>query len=140
MQHLIERLEKATGSDRELDNFIVAAIGWKRIQTGSAAWPHFVWRTPDGAQFPDDGTRVPNYTGSIDAASTLVPNGLTWNAGITDEHFGGPIVATAQVLTREFTPKGWRSRGATPAIALCIAALSASMALTETPLKSQQSA
>lgn len=58
MQDLIERLEKATGPDRQIDNAIEAAIDLPKPTN------------------PDDLPGWPPYfTASIDAAITLVPKG-----------------------------------------------------------------
>jgi hypothetical protein len=57
MNELIERLEKATGPDRDLDYDIANHISL------------------------DADTDAPPYTGSIDAALTLLPPGFWWRGG-----------------------------------------------------------
>jgi hypothetical protein len=112
MHDLIERLEKATGPDRDLDLAIAIAV-WgrpgvlvsKQDEPGGPIYDYTYWE----------------YTGSIDAARTLVPdyNGesLDWLVGYDDD------CPMATVFThhghREWHP------GFDPAIALCIAALKA---------------
>lgn len=105
---LIEKLEKATGPDRKLDSAIVDfLVGMPRTAIGGDA----------------------RYTSSIDAALTLVPEGArVW----------------LELNTADFKPHGaWvggdyshrknYSRTATPAIALCIAALRARASLQSIP-------
>lgn len=103
---LIERLEKATGPDRGLHGMIAVAAG-VAVDVNP--------RNPQFAKFGDDDifTRCPNYTESIDAALTLLPEG--WCS-----------------LRFERTHDTWGcfldgddTNAVTPAIALCIAALKA---------------
>ncbi len=69
---LIERLTAATGADRELDCLIHLKVGGK-----VALW--------HGKMVPEDsaGVEVPHYTGSLDAALTLVPVGYVWECGFS---------------------------------------------------------
>lgn len=99
MADLIERLEKATEPEWELDAAI-ARLDDIREAFGDCA---------------DD--EVPPYTSSIDAALTLVPEGCKWlvqDLGIGFE---------ACTYPRKGVPCA--AKGAAPAIALCIAALKA---------------
>ena len=92
---LIERLEKATGPDRELDRSIHIAI--------------------------DGNTVVPGYTESLDAALMLVPSWHKWSVacGLLVQY----VARVTQVKdSRDFFDGQCDS---TPAIALCIAALKA---------------
>lgn len=116
---IIERLRKATGADREID---VA-----------------IWRMVDRPDAPLD--RVPLewlacYTSRIDHALKLVPEGHVWTVATwwcdgTDrppfyaDCASGRIKDGDDVHVHE-------GRGATPAIALCIAALLAHQAREET--------
>lgn len=98
MKEIIERLEKATGPSLELDHAIAAAIR------------------------PDDGHGVLLYTASLDAAMTLVPEGWGWKG---ESNLGyGHAFTVGHVGPNKLYDKteGWGA-GATPAIALCIAAL-----------------
>lgn len=113
MSDLITRLEALTGPCRECDYLISAEVFGSRAQ----------WRMPR------------QYTSSIDAAMTLVPEG--WH--IHEANFGDPdcppMLAKPYflLLPNRNNNDGWtqpdRSRdgaqAATPAIALCIAALKA---------------
>lgn len=73
MDELIEKLEKATGPDRELDLSIADVFGFKQTIVNLSACPPLfpkadkfkgIWR--DGSK-----TACPKYTLSIDAALTL---------------------------------------------------------------------
>lgn len=84
MLELIERLEKATGPDRELGNSILFACGWTCIEEGPGADRIIVWEPPDGSEAARAGDAYyggdqPDPTASIDAALTLVPDKWTWN-------------------------------------------------------------
>ena len=102
---LAERCEKATGGDRELDEEIGAAIGKPS---------HFT---------DDEGSRfriTRRYTASLDAAMSLVPEGdlhLEIKRGKVWAFVGSPIRAAT---------------AATPALALCAAALRARATLDPT--------
>lgn len=121
---LIERLEKASGPDRRLDFDIwFAASPEGKIER---EWPQDQLKMPWDQWFENwksDRSAFPDYTTSIDAAVTLVPEGFAWQ--VCQENFGraeswsrdgGRLSATTQVRA---------DRCATPAIALCIAALKA---------------
>jgi hypothetical protein len=97
MRELIERLEAATGPDREMDFAIAAAVGW-----------------PDS---PHSHQHARRYSDSLDAALTLVPEGATWLAA-------GHPTQRARASVPVSTPA---IAGATPALAICIAALRARM-------------
>lgn len=101
---LIERLEKATGPDRELD----AEIMYLEIERGAGIE---ITRTPELT-----ATANP-YTASIDAALTLVPEGWAWRVDCWE-------AATAKVFIPE-KRHHYSWHGKNPAIALCIAALRA---------------
>lgn len=125
LSDLIARLEKATGADRELDFSIAFQIQW-RPQTDASresfalheakhdyatAWiAHAPWRH----EWP-----VPHFTASIDAALTLVPESFYWEV-----HQDG--CAFVRIPNTDEDVDAWRA--ATPAIALCIAALKARLA------------
>ena len=118
---LIAELERATEGSRGLDAEIWLTLpGNTRRQ-----WSYTHEAT--GRECHVDETRdanhrlviVPYYTTNIDSAITLVPEGRWWvlNSGVQSRS------ALAQV---EHENGGWdkyEGRGATPAIALCIAAL-----------------
>ena len=81
---LIQRLEQASGPDRELGDAVLLACGWTRSQRskwnsarqkvgdGTLARDWF-WVSPSGYEI--EGHRRPDPTASLDAALTLVPEG-----------------------------------------------------------------
>lgn len=115
LQDLAERIEAADGPDRELDGDIAEAVG---------AVPPFVHRrdSPEWGSWSGgrDHWDAPAYTGSLDAAVTLVPEGYSFNLGNdvrgwADVWFDVPV----------YDGKPYEGRAATPALALCAASLRA---------------
>ena len=96
---LVDRCEAATGPDRELDKAIARAVGTIMNYT------------------------VPAYTASLDAAMTLVPEDHALNIETIS---GGLAYANVwlDVSDHDGTAPN-ESRAATPALALCTAALRA---------------
>jgi hypothetical protein len=110
MDELIERLEKATGPDRELDAAIALAIGIPATKSyGDEALGNF-YRAP--AYFK-------HYTASIDAAFTLVPEGCTAVFHLFNHRDGFWECDLGN------TGADFCGQAATPALAICIAALRA---------------
>ncbi len=115
MKDLIERLEKLTGPEGEVDADIARHFG------------HAVVNMPlSGPHYEEDATPVLHYTASLDAALTLVPEG--WFMDLSIDSSGTGWV----VLTRPgggfLSGEGEIERhgdAAIPAAALCIAALKA---------------
>ena len=101
---IIERLEKAKGPDRGIDQDIFHALDLCPKSDGGC-----------------DDFRAPAYTGSVDCALSLVPEGSWWDIGTMADGLtygacvGGPnnLFDTDRQLARS------------PALALCIAALRA---------------
>lgn len=92
---LIAALEKATGPSRDLDEQIADA-------------------------FLPSGWLAPRFTASIDAALTLVPDNAFWSLSVPKQ----PDMSGKRYWASLHAGKPG-ARGATPAIALCIAALKA---------------
>jgi hypothetical protein len=108
--NIIAKLEAATGPNRNLDALIADAIGLP-VPNDPAGWPL-------------------RYSESIDAALTLVPEGWAWSVREGGCYATGkkllPRAELAEPIETEFGPGvGVRAQNnaATPAIALCIAAL-----------------
>jgi len=99
MTGLIERLEAATGPDRELD----AAI-WRATVPEAKHWP-------DNAAMP--------FTASIDAALTLVPEGWSYTVAWLHRNSRACVAMFHAKLEEQ------RAEAPTPALAICIAALKA---------------
>jgi hypothetical protein len=116
---IIERLRNATGADRELDRDIAEAVGYE--------WPGM---SPSALRLMAEGERrgmivAPFYTASIDHALSLVPEDMGFSICT---HIRG-LPPGAMVSVDEGDPeRDVQANGATPAIALCIAALLARQA------------
>ena len=82
---LIERIEAATGGDRELDAEI-----WLACTPGATRNKWSYVHKATGRECTVDETRdatgrfitVPSFTASIEAALTLLPEGWWWSAGV----------------------------------------------------------
>lgn len=119
MIELIERLEKATGQDWALNVAIALEVGWKK------SGPFPMWMSPDNNVVRNT---PPDFTASIDGALTLVPEGhaavvCVWPCMAAvevtnDDHWYDPAL--------HYSP----TKAATPALALCIAALKARAGMT----------
>jgi len=99
---LIAALEAAEGPSRRLDELIDCEVNWCAPMPDSAEPPH--------------------YTASIDAALTLVPGGFQAFCLTVTEAPENPRHKCGVVIAHPFSRDSF---GATPAIALCIAALKA---------------
>lgn len=123
-ENLIDRLEKATGPDRELDVAIAFAIGRVRERDGN-----YLYATGNDSdmvvepnEYDDHIVAQPlgYYTRSLDAAATLVPEkAAAWRVGRGDVSW-----AVVSEGYRD-SDKDHTVQAATPAIALCVAALKA---------------
>jgi hypothetical protein len=123
---LILALEQATEPSRKLDAQIAVAVGW-RERGGMFGWE---WISPGGRM-----AELPFYTRSLDAAMGLVPDGCEWRVA---KHMHGWSGQT-KVFTNEAKISRWEllgtktiseaASGATPALALCLAALRARLAI-----------
>lgn len=132
---LIAKLDRASGPDRELDAGIWEHLGLApKYDNSKNNYGHWHYRGGGDYHYSDDSPwgrnqLAPFYTSSIDAAMTLVPDGYGWSVSQPN------ATALASGLLKKNTPvtaevqHGIGSRyvvaGATPAIALCIAALKA---------------
>jgi hypothetical protein len=135
---LIERLQGATGPDRALDAEI--ELSRRRFLFGAAAVAGIViapggWLA--GGNNPQP-IAAPHYTGSLDSAMTLVPEGWRWlvqsrgqdEAGcfarLESPDFDCVYVEAGDHRSFDVTSgRDISATSATPAIALCIAALKA---------------
>lgn len=132
MNELIERLEKATGPDRELD---AAAESERRRQQAYACGLNDKTRAywvPDRLGYVESqGTRYPAkpFTASIDAALTLVPEGCFWRVG-HDGEGADPSQFRADILHAPGSGLH-KATAPTPALAICIAALRAHSTVME---------
>lgn len=114
---LIERLEAASGPDRELDAEIAVAIGLGKATANHAGR---YWKQGDLHVTGE----APAYTASIDAALTLVPEGWTYEGRQGPSGFPHLwTLSTIKCGDVRYTTVTGRARSA--AITLCIAALRA---------------
>lgn len=116
---LAERCEAATGPDRELDELIAAELAGavREVQHGVSHYHR------DG-RWVSVGEIKP-YTASLDAAMTLVPEWCVWSTG--DWKANGHCASASVWPPEDKRPEGFHgiAQAATPALALCVAALRA---------------
>jgi hypothetical protein len=138
-QDIIERLERASGPDREIDLTIHLAVcpdgdiaqlmqyrrgldgkegmAWDIYYNGCIVFEKY---NDSGQCIYNGGVPLPHYTDSIDAALTLVPANHDWSLHADNgEAIAGCMPSSEDGCDIADCP------GATPAIALCIAALKA---------------
>lgn len=122
MTSLIKRLEALTGPSREVDAEIATAIGWKSVPWEFSGKRGLTWYAPD----LEVHYECPRFTGSIDAAMTLTPEiekpHFPWLA-VKSNNPNNPIGCRCEMWLDNV--QNFRGRGATIAIAVCIAALRA---------------
>src|SRR5882724_6994373 len=105
IEELAERCERATGPLRELELGIHETLFGRGYTTN--------W-------FQTDGSRVPRYTTSLDAAMTLVPEGASFEVGVSDGLHGASVSFDSDNMPNA-------TIAANPALALCAAALRATL-------------
>ena len=117
LKELAERCEQAAGPDRELDEAIVlTALGWKRADYKRGGRTIRAW---DNGEYRQE--RAPDfYTASLDAAMTLVPDGISVRLFVHPDESHCDIYQSHQAKEM-----GEAEQAATPALALCAAALRA---------------
>jgi hypothetical protein len=121
---LADRCEQAAGPDRELDQDITKLLvpnNATHIYRSRRGWSFFVYDSGKGIEWFENQP----YTVSLDAAVTLVPEGWRW--WVNSSPFGRCwLVANDQIAD-----KAQSEKCATPALALCAAALRAKAAAYE---------
>jgi len=126
LEALLARVLNGEGPDRELDGEIALAFGIVSSRSGNFFYghKHYSVMVLDRDYYDHDGNapELPPFTGSLDAALTLVPEGCEW------------LRKTPQTMTVYRVPddlKEWArhidSHAATPARALIAACLKARM-------------
>jgi hypothetical protein len=120
---LAARCEAAEGPDRELDEAIARTLGWRTMDDGYGR--HTLW-LPPGWKSGDGGAKhsTPAFTASIDAALTLVPEGLS-RSMLEDPRISRAVahVRTKSILDPDKLE--WSGYAKTLPLALCAAALRA---------------
>ena len=109
---LAERVEKLEGPDAKVNADILRALGW--TEHG------FVAFTPSGHK----AMVIPDYLGSIDAAMLLVPEGWEWQADTLTMGAERDKHAWFRLHRPDYGEQ-FEAEAATPALALCAAALRA---------------
>lgn len=115
-EELIAKLEVASGPDRDLDCEIACLV------LGYITVPERPWLFYDPADKWHRSRKPPQYTASIDAALTLVPEGCLWKVACAGDDRPGLFDALAMPIKG---PDLFAQGAATPALALCIASLRA---------------
>lgn len=124
LESLAARIEALDGPDRDVDYEVAFAFGWEfRCAT------HWGYRSPHWWLGGKTGAELglvshvqgecPHFTKSIDAAMTLVPD--DWSMSL---HFGPWIAGNVQAIN-PVTAEEFRIDAATPALAICAAAMRA---------------
>ncbi len=137
MQDLIAILEAASGGSRELDREIAIKLGYQyQIGLGLTNYVTGV----DAAALDLQKLYIARWTTSVDAALTLVPEGMCWDVWFDVRRPKGRV--TVSISTPDYQYKDmpgrdgaetvlvkgtvWRAtQKPTPALAICIAALKA---------------
>lgn len=124
---LAERVEAATGPDRELDKAIAEhALGWQPPVKNGSCGPNYSGRGAyewHDAAGEANGFYVPSYTASLDAAMSLVPEG--WWVTLTTDGGARASLHNHEWLMAAHGRNPARGMAATPALALTAAALRA---------------
>lgn len=127
---LIAKLESASEGSRELDAEISLAVEagelvWRQTRYTGEQYPA-IKRARENYIGGFAFEHVPHYTTSLDAALTLVPEGLYWIVGhgktSPNELPFGAIISTPLPHREE---RGGAEHNASAALALCIASLKA---------------
>lgn len=122
LTELAARLETLTGPSRLVDEEIALADGYRDVHGDGSLWDRGndgYW-TGNDDRATADCPALPAYTASLDAAMTLVPEGwvgsMAWDAEETIVRLFDDRVNPVRLPTQE-------AAAATPALALCAAAL-----------------
>jgi hypothetical protein len=116
LSSLIERIEAATGGDRELDVAVIMAL----YPEAGPYSPHCQGDEPIFWNAPYYKQECPHLTASLDDALTLLPEGYDWIIGNVNGMYGGTPYACAGSTEQHFA--------ATPVLALLSAILKARQA------------
>lgn len=122
MTDLIARIESADGPDRELDAELMAiSHDWKiRALTKGSTYRDWCWVNRETGKWVTTSRQGYEYTASIDAALTLVPDDLAWHISGGERRGGYVSIESGDDRVPEF-----KGLAATPALALAAAALKA---------------
>ena len=129
LKDLLERVEKATGPDRELECRLFAAMPDMSMLEGVSI--DKIWAGADGAVYYTQTDRrgtyfisgIPNYTASIDAALALCERKLgkfMWAVGDMEDGPFARLVVPLKTKRPDNRPEWavWEGHAATPPLAL----------------------
>ena len=119
LSELIERVETASGPDRRIDAAICRIIDLPKCEYPDCL-PDVMVHILDRVESGGDDPEVPAYTGSLDAALTLVPDGHDWSLFADN----GSAMAGCQPASDDGCDMT-DVHGATPALAIVAACLKA---------------
>lgn len=133
---LIQRVEAAEGPSRELDAEIACFLRGYTIHADTdpkAGWFAYWLGEPEGSECVNC-REWPAYTASLDAAASLVPSGCLYMARTLWDGGGETASGCATVTQYSAAPDrmwvwDYSGNAATPALALCAAALRARQAM-----------
>lgn len=111
---LLTLLRHAAGPNRELDAEIAEAAGFQ-VERHASSGLVLCRKPPEQYSWTD----IPAYTGSLDAAMTLMPEGSQWTLEADAAWVRLLTMADVDEFQGHFTGRG----GKCTALALCIAAL-----------------
>lgn len=117
MDDLIKKLAEAKEGSRELDADIALFIDWKLSSQKQTTFALACSTYPGGKLAYVEDFHVPQFSTSIGAALTLVPEGWEGTIGVNK--------CNAGIYDKRNPTVGFGAVAATPALALCIAALQA---------------
>lgn len=144
MNDLIERIEAASGPDREIDCLIAVAASNEPTARVAYLAGYRWYKKPGAGRIPFAGAfgsgadlgmifHERRYTDSIDAALALVPEGFEWSLEYQAGHHVSSDVECMIAIAKLGDPcRDWESESYTPALALCAAALKVRAYLKET--------
>lgn len=127
MKKIIERLEQASGPDRELDADIALSCGIVRERDGNSFYGHknHSVMVLEGDYYDNGGNapELPYYTSSLDAAMTLVPEEESSNFEVSLEQHKRRKRTYWTATIGHMYLDAWHAQHQQAALALCIAAL-----------------
>lgn len=124
-QNIIARLQAASGPNRETDGLIWAEIDGRDVREADGMVLAKSRRPPhDECVVGYKKPPIERYTSSVDAALTLIPEGLFYLVGIGRVRSGEPLAA-AQILRPVTLDQVAEAEADTLPVAICIAALKA---------------
>lgn len=124
---LIAELEAATEGSRELDAKITAAVKGRVFKK----WLGYYYEFEGGVGgYGGNKQDMPLYTTSLDAALTLVPEGMLWQVSTAESEADVIWESSPSHYTERAVGESWAADEDTfnPALALCIATLKARQA------------